>query len=155
MHARYYRQRLGGKKPSEILRGFVLELGRMASQVDDMQAQSEIRVQVEQMEDLTLAVQEMEAEVEEADSGESVRDALLGVLGPSQTTALSTAQLLNRYFDAVTADEEKQANEIARLEEKVGNLEGIIKNAEEVFQEIIRNGEEAFKGALAMLVVPE
>ncbi len=144
MHARYYRQRLGGKEPSEILRGFVLELGRMASQVDDMQERSALLEQVSSMEDLALAVQEMEVEVEETDAGESVRGALLGVLDPSKTTALSTAQLLNRYFDAVTAEEEKQANEIARLEEEVANLKQILKNA-----------EEALKGSLATLVVPE
>lgn len=143
MHARFYRERLG-RQPSDVLRGLVLEMQRMASQVIDMQAQSEVLAQVTQMEDLALAVRELETEVEEADSGESVRERLLALQEPPVDTTLTTRQLLDRFLDQEEEEERVQAGEIQRLETREARLEQIIKNS-----------EEALKGALALLVLPE
>jgi hypothetical protein len=142
MHARYYRQRLGGKKPSEILRGFVLELGRMASQVDDMQERSALLEQVSSMEDLTLAVQEMEAEIEDLD-GQQVRESLLNLVRPGNDS-LDTSELLSLYLAQEEEAERSSSDDLHALEEEVANL-----------KRVIQDGGEALKGVLATLVVPE
>lgn len=109
MHAHFYRERLG-RKPSEVLRGFVFELERMALQVEDMQERSVIMAQVEGLEDLQLAVAEQETALEELaeEKAQTIRDLLLaGFDDKVDRTSFSTVALLEKFMDTVDAESDR------------------------------------------------
>jgi hypothetical protein len=126
MHARYYRQRLG-KNPSEVIKGFVVELERMVGLMPDLQGLSELHAQIAGMDDLRLAVEEQENEIEDEGGMTAIRDLLIGHLRPPHG-GVSTLELLRRFV----AQDEDAPGDTSALEEELATLKALLAESAKV-----------------------